>query len=60
MNMISRVGVDLAKQVIQIHAVDPARNAVTNRALARGKFTEWCVHRGLGRRGTVNRVKRPR
>ena len=44
MNVISRVGVDLAKQVIQVHGVDAAGKVAANRALARGKFIEWCVH----------------
>ena len=48
MNVISRVGVDLAKQVIQVHAVDAIGKVVTNRALARGKFIEWCVHLPAG------------
>jgi transposase len=43
MNTIARVGVDLAKHVLQVHAVDSAGNVITNRALARGKFVEWCV-----------------
>ena len=43
MNTIARVGVDLAKHVLQVHAVDSAGNVLTNRALARGKFVEWCV-----------------
>ena len=38
-----RVGVDLAKHVIQVHAVDAAGRVLTSRALARGKFIEWCV-----------------
>ena len=38
-----RVGVDLAKRVIQVHAVDAAGRVVTSRALARDKFIEWCV-----------------
>ena len=38
-----RVGVDLAKRVIQVHAVDAAGRLVTSRALARDKFIEWCV-----------------
>ena len=44
MNVISRVGVDLAKQVIQVHTVDTAGKVAANRALARGKLIEWCVH----------------
>jgi transposase len=38
-----RVGVDLAKRVIQVHAVDAAGRVMTSRALARDKFIEWCV-----------------
>lgn len=43
MNEITRVGVDLAKNVIQVHAVDAAGKAVTNRPLPRRKFVAWCV-----------------
>ena len=38
-----RVGADLAKRVIQVHAVDAPGRVVTSRALARDKFIEWCV-----------------
>ena len=38
-----RVGVDLAKRVIQVHAVDAQGRVLTARALARDKFIEWCV-----------------
>jgi transposase len=38
-----RVGVDLAKHVIQVHAVDSAGRVLTSKALARGKFIEWCA-----------------
>lgn len=38
-----RVGVDLAKRVIQVHAVDAGGRVITSRALARDKFIEWCV-----------------
>jgi hypothetical protein len=41
MNKIIRVGVDLAKDVIQVHAVDAAGKVVTNRALKREKFLLW-------------------
>jgi transposase len=37
------VGVDLAKRVIQVHAVDAAGRLLTSRALARDKFTAWCA-----------------
>lgn len=43
MNEITRVGVDLAKQVIQVHAVDAAGQRVTARALPRAKFVAWCA-----------------
>jgi transposase len=38
-----RVGVDLAKRVIQVHAVDAAGRVLTTRALARDKFIAWCA-----------------
>lgn len=37
-----RVGVDLSKRVIQVHAVDAADRILTNRALGRDKFLAWC------------------
>ncbi len=40
---IVRVGVDLAKRVIQVHAVDGAGRVVTARALPRDKFMVWCA-----------------
>lgn len=40
---IVRVGVDLAKRVIQVHAVDAAGRVVTAKALARDKFSAWCA-----------------
>jgi transposase len=42
MLMIVRVGVDLAKNVIQIHAVDAAGRRVVARALKRDQFLSWC------------------
>lgn len=42
MREIARVGVDLAKSVIQVNAVDGAGNLVTNRQLSRDKFLSWC------------------
>ena len=39
----ARVGVDLAKHVIQVHAVSAAGHVITSRALARDKFVEWCI-----------------
>ncbi len=43
MRNITRVGVDLAKNLIQVHAVDAAGKVVTNRALKREKFLVWCA-----------------
>ena len=43
-----RVGVDLAKRVIQVHAVDAVGRVLTSKALARGKFIEWCVRLPAG------------
>lgn len=38
-----RVGVDLAKRVIQVHAVNEAGKVQTTRALRREQFIEWCT-----------------
>ncbi len=43
MSEITRVGADLAKRVIQVHAVDAPGKLVTNRTLARDKFLPWCA-----------------
>ena len=43
MREITRVGVDLAKQVIHVHAVDSTGTMVTNRPLPRDKFMAWCA-----------------
>ncbi|UUZ70936.1 IS110 family transposase [Polaromonas sp. P1(28)-8] len=48
MSEITRVGVDLAKRVIQVHAVDGAGQRVTSRALARDKFITWCAQLPAG------------
>ena len=40
---IVRVGVDIAKQVIQVHAVDAAGRRVVARALKRDQFLAWCA-----------------
>jgi transposase len=40
---IARVGVDLAKRVIQVHAVDAAGRRVVARALKRDQFIAWCA-----------------
>ena len=38
-----RVGVDLAKRVIQVHSVDAAGRVLTTKPVARTKFIEWCM-----------------
>jgi transposase len=43
MDQITRVGVDLAKRVIQVHAVNVAGRVVSAKALSRDKFMAWCV-----------------
>lgn len=43
MSEITRVGVDLAKNVIQVHAVNAVGKVVTNKALQRDKFMLWCA-----------------
>lgn len=42
MSEITRVGVDLAKNVIQVHAVDSSEKVLTNRAIKRERFLQWC------------------
>jgi hypothetical protein len=42
MVLITRVGVDLAKNVIQVHAVDKAGRVVVAKALKRAAFMAWC------------------
>jgi transposase len=45
---IVRVGGDLAKRVIQVHAVDAAGAVVCRRALGRDKFMAWCARLPAG------------
>jgi transposase len=42
MVMILRVGVDLAKNLIQVHAVDAAGRKVVAKAIKREQFFAWC------------------
>jgi len=44
----SRVGVDLAKRVIQVHAVDAADKVLVSRPLSRDKFLPWCAQLPAG------------
>jgi len=48
MNEITRVGTDLAKRVIQVHAVNASGQRVTARALPRHKFLAWCAQLPAG------------
>ena len=43
-----RLGVDLAKRVIQVHAVDGAGQVITTRVLPRDKFVAWCAQLPAG------------
>ena len=43
-----RVGVDLAKRVIQVHAVDAAGHVLASRAMVRDKFIAWCAQLPAG------------
>ena len=45
---MTRVGADLARRVIQAHAVDASGKLVTNRALAHDKFIAWCARLPAG------------
>ncbi len=41
--VIVRVGVDLTKNVIQVHAVDAAARRVVARTIKREQFLAWCA-----------------
>jgi hypothetical protein len=43
-----RVGVDLAKRVIQVHAVDAHERVLTSRLLRREQFLPWCARLPAG------------
>jgi transposase len=45
---VVRVGADLAKRVIQVHAVDAAGQRVVSRALKREQFMAWCAQLPAG------------
>ena len=48
MAMVVRVGVDLAKNQIQVHAVDAAGRRVLARAFKRDAFLAWCAQLPAG------------
>jgi transposase len=41
--LVARVGVDLAKHVIQVHAVDAAGRKVVSKSIKRDGFVAWCA-----------------
>ena len=45
---IARAGIDLAKQVIQVHAVDAAGRPVLARTFKRDQFFAWCERLPVG------------
>ena len=45
---IVRVGVDLAKHVIQVHGVDASGRVVVVRAIKRDRFEAWCAQLPAG------------
>ena len=47
--VIGRVGVDLAKNVIQVHGVDAAGKRVVSRAIKRDQFLAWCTQHLLAK-----------
>ena len=48
MREITRVGVDLAKRVIEVHGVDASGQRVAGRALSREKLLPWCAQLPAG------------
>ncbi|MBN3787281.1 IS110 family transposase, partial [Burkholderia sp. Ac-20353] len=41
MDKITRIGVDLAKNLIVVHGVDSMERAAVRKAIPRQKFLEW-------------------
>jgi transposase len=46
--LLVRVGVDLAKSVIQVHGVGASGQVLVSKALARDKFLAWCAELPAG------------
>jgi hypothetical protein len=40
---VTRVGVDLAKNLIQVCALDASGKVLANKSLPRDKFRAWCT-----------------
>lgn len=47
MTEITRVGIDLAKRVIPVHAINATGRVVVSKALPADKFAAWCVRKLL-------------
>ncbi|MBK5125664.1 IS110 family transposase [Burkholderia sp. R-69980] len=45
MNRIVRIGVDLAKNVMQLHGVDETEHVIVRKPISREKFLEWFANR---------------
>ncbi|MFP3277019.1 MAG: hypothetical protein RXR52_39785 [Paraburkholderia sp.] len=45
MDKITRIGVDLAKNISQVHGVDSMERVVVRKAISRQKFLEWFANR---------------
>ncbi|CAB3775072.1 hypothetical protein LMG29542_08454 [Paraburkholderia humisilvae] len=45
MNRVARVGVDLAKNIMQRRRVDAAERVVVRKAVSRDQLLEWIVNR---------------
>jgi transposase len=59
LSSVTRVGLDLAKHVFQVHGVDAAGEVVFNRAIKRDKllaFSPRCLHALSGWRPVVRRI----
>lgn len=41
MNTVTRIGVDLAKNVMQLHGVDGMERVVIKKAISRDRFIAW-------------------
>jgi transposase len=44
MDKMARVGVDLAKNLMQVHAVDSVEHVIVRKAITRERFVSWFVN----------------
>lgn len=59
LSSITRVGLDLAKNVFQVHAVDAQGREIDKRAIRRGKLVDYfatCRHAPSGWKRAVQRI----